>query len=44
MYRNVKEISGATILGDGTLALIIDVSCLVEVISSNEMRHLDAVG
>lgn len=44
MYRNVKEISGATILGDGTLALIIDVPCLVEVISSNEMEHLDTVG
>jgi two-component system chemotaxis sensor kinase CheA len=30
MYKNVKEISGATILGDGTLALIIDVPCLIQ--------------
>lgn len=44
MYRNVKEISGATILGDGSLALILDVPCLVEVISSNEMEQLETVG
>lgn len=30
MYRDIKEISGATILGDGTLALIIDVPSLVQ--------------
>lgn len=29
MYRNVEGVSGATILGDGTLALIIDVPALV---------------
>ncbi len=30
MYRNVEGISGATILGDGTVALIIDVPHLVQ--------------
>lgn len=30
LYKDVKEISGATILGDGTLALILDVPCLVQ--------------
>jgi two-component system chemotaxis sensor kinase CheA len=29
LYRDIKEISGATILGDGTLALILDVSNLI---------------
>lgn len=30
LYRDIKKISGATILGDGTLALIIDVSNLIQ--------------
>jgi len=30
VYKNIKEISGATILGDGTLALILDLSKLIE--------------
>lgn len=30
LYRNIREISGATILGDGTLALIIDVPNLIQ--------------
>lgn len=30
MYRNIDEISGATILGDGTVALIMDVPKLVK--------------
>ncbi len=29
-YKDIKEISGATILGDGTLALIVDVPYLIE--------------
>ncbi|SHO53385.1 chemotaxis protein CheA [Desulfopila aestuarii] len=37
MYRNVKEISGATILGDGTLALILDVPCLVQEVQNNQL-------
>ena len=36
MYRDIKEISGATILGDGTLALIIDVSCLIQETRGNK--------
>lgn len=39
MYREVKEISGATILGDGTLALILDVPCLVEEICGSRRRQ-----
>ena len=39
MYRNVKEISGATILGDGTLALILDVPCLVEEIGGKQKEQ-----
>ncbi len=39
MYRNVKELSGATILGDGTLALILDVPCLIQ-----EIRGAEEVG
>jgi len=31
VYRNVKGISGATILGDGTVALILDVNALLNV-------------
>lgn len=30
MYRDVEGISGATILGDGTVALIIDVPHLMQ--------------
>jgi two-component system chemotaxis sensor kinase CheA len=29
MYQNVRGVSGATILGDGTLALIVDVPALL---------------
>jgi two-component system chemotaxis sensor kinase CheA len=30
VYRNIKEVSGATILGDGTLALILELQQMVE--------------
>ncbi len=43
MYRNVKEISGATILGDGTLALILDVPCLVQETSDNRNQRVESV-
>jgi len=43
MYRNVKEISGATILGDGTLALILDVPCLIEETRGAERKQLETV-
>ena len=30
MYRDVKGVSGATILGDGTVALILDMGVLLQ--------------
>ncbi|MCP3890390.1 MAG: chemotaxis protein CheA [Desulfobulbaceae bacterium] len=42
MYRNVKEISGATILGDGTLALILDVPSLVQEARNNQLELMEA--
>jgi len=35
-YRHVEGVSGATILGDGTVALIIDVPGLVEKCLAND--------
>jgi len=37
MYRNVKEISGATILGDGSLAMILDVPYLIQETRESQM-------
>jgi len=37
LYRDVEEVSGATILGDGTVALILDVQKLVKMINEIEM-------
>lgn len=42
-YRDVKEISGATILGDGTLALILDVPCLIQKIREKLADHVEPV-
>jgi two-component system chemotaxis sensor kinase CheA len=39
MYRNVQTISGATILGDGTVALIVDVPKLVEGVELQEFAR-----
>ena len=36
MYRDVKGISGATILGDGTVALILDMNVLLQDIEQLE--------
>jgi two-component system chemotaxis sensor kinase CheA len=36
MYRDVKSMSGATILGDGTVALILDVDRMVEAAQARE--------
>lgn len=41
VYRNVKELSGATILGDGTLALILDIPCLAQKIRENHVEHVE---
>ena len=40
LYRDVRGISGATILGDGTVALILDPALLVQSIEMNEQEHL----
>ncbi len=39
VYKNIKEISGATILGDGTLALILDLSKLIEWEENNSVNN-----
>ncbi len=38
-YRHIKEVSGATILGDGTVALIIDIPQLVNQAISETAQH-----
>ena len=38
VYRNVEGISGATILGDGTVALIMDIAKIVKFAVDEEMR------
>jgi two-component system chemotaxis sensor kinase CheA len=35
LYRDIDEVSGATILGDGSVALILDVEKLVASVSSD---------
>lgn len=40
-YKKVEGISGATILGDGTVALIIDISGLAK-ISGVSLKHMDS--
>ncbi|MFH1026672.1 MAG: chemotaxis protein CheW, partial [Pseudomonadota bacterium] len=37
MYRDVKGVSGATILGDGTVALILDMGTLLQTIELMEL-------
>jgi two-component system chemotaxis sensor kinase CheA len=41
MFRHSEGLSGATILGDGTVALIVDVNHLAVVAQRNEARFLD---
>jgi len=38
MYRDVKGVSGATILGDGTVALILDMGMLMKAVEELERR------
>jgi two-component system chemotaxis sensor kinase CheA len=38
MYRDVKGLSGATILGDGGIALILDIPQLIEIEEIEEQR------
>ena len=35
MYRDVKGVSGATMLGDGTVALILDMSLLLQAVEES---------
>lgn len=39
MYQHVDGLSGATILGDGTVALILDAPKLIRTAMENEVRH-----
>jgi len=38
MYKGVEGISGATILGDGSVALILDVPKLIQTVEREEMQ------
>jgi two-component system chemotaxis sensor kinase CheA len=42
MYRDIKGISGATILGDGTVALILDLPPLVREAEQDERSRIEA--
>ena len=42
MYNDVKGVSGATILGDGTVALILDVLQLLEALESEARQRAEA--
>ncbi|HRZ66141.1 MAG TPA: chemotaxis protein CheA [Spirochaetia bacterium] len=43
MYKDIEGISGATILGDGTVALILDVNRLAQVVQREESRRAAAM-
>jgi two-component system chemotaxis sensor kinase CheA len=43
-YRDVKGVSGATILGDGTVALILDVPKLVQSVEQEESQFIKGGG
>ena len=42
LYREVRGVSGATILGDGSVALILDVPQLIEDAEAQERRQAEA--
>jgi two-component system chemotaxis sensor kinase CheA len=44
MYRDVEGVSGATILGDGTVALILDVNRLASVVQRESGRRAASTG
>ncbi|MEW5747158.1 MAG: chemotaxis protein CheW, partial [Nitrospirota bacterium] len=39
-YKNTEGVSGATILGDGTVALILDIPKLIQTVEKEEMRSV----
>ncbi len=43
-YRDVEGLSGATILGDGTVALVLDVPKLVQIAEADELSFTSAGG
>lgn len=43
MYRDVKGVSGATILGNGTVALILDMMMILQKVENIEQAELQAV-
>ena len=43
MYKDVKGLSGATILGDGTVALILDLPPLVQEAEVDERELVDSI-
>ena len=42
MFKNVEGLSGATILGDGTVALILDINRLSQVVQREARNHANA--
>jgi two-component system chemotaxis sensor kinase CheA len=38
LYRNIEGVSGATILGDGSVALILELPKLLEIAETEEQR------
>jgi two-component system chemotaxis sensor kinase CheA len=44
MYKDVEGVSGATILGDGRVALILDVNRLAQVVQRDSQRRMAAAG
>ena len=42
-YKNVRGLSGASILGDGTVALIMDVAQLARIAEAEELSEIDQV-
>jgi two-component system chemotaxis sensor kinase CheA len=44
LYEEVKGIMGATILGDGTVAMILDVPQLVHMVERQEVRSAKGAG
>ncbi|MBN2524927.1 MAG: chemotaxis protein CheA [Deltaproteobacteria bacterium] len=40
LYRNVQGVSGATIMGDGNVALIVDIPSLASIANIDEQQHL----
>jgi chemotaxis protein histidine kinase CheA len=42
LFANVKEVTGATILGDGRIALILDVNCIANKANRQSQPQLES--